>query len=189
MRKKLLTCSLLISLLVLFGSHGAFALEKSDYYLGLGMGYHMDSFNADMDSDNTYGFNFSLGYDFSEKISVEFQYDKIREIGAKNSVSYKDADLSGYSLNFKYYPAIVKDRINGYVLIGAGRMKAESSLAVSEKPEGDQSDFCGKLGLGSDFIVTDKISFYLAAEYFQGFGDLDPLDFFSAKIGLKLYLF
>jgi outer membrane protein W len=164
--------------------------EQGKFYFGPAMGYNMDAFNAQMDNDNAYGFNFVLGYDFTENLSLEAQFDKINEIGTKNSVSYGDADLQAYSLNLKYYPAKAKDKINGYVTAGFGWMEAEASSdcsAAVKKGSGSDDDFWGKFGVGSDFVVTEKITFFIEADYAQGFSDLNPLDYFSGKIGFKLY--
>jgi opacity protein-like surface antigen len=164
--------------------------EQGKFYFGPAMGYNMDAFNAQMDNDNAYGFNFVLGYDFTKNLTLEAQFDKINEIGTKNSVSHEDADLQAYSLNVKYYPAKTKEKINGYITFGLGWMEAEAAGECSDafkKGSGTDDDLWGKFGVGSDFVVTDKISFFVEADYSQGFKDLNPLDFFSAKIGFKIY--
>jgi|GEM_PF-4139724 hypothetical protein len=168
---------------------GTVSAEKGSFYLSPAMGYHVDAFNADMDRDNSYGFSFALGYDINDSFAVEAQADKIRDLGAKNPVSDLDADLTGYSLNLKYYPASSKDKINGYVLLGLGWMEAEASdnIAGYQKGNGEADDMWGRFGVGSDFVVSDKITFFLEADYSQGFSDLNPIDYYSGKIGFKLY--
>ncbi|MDY0362366.1 MAG: outer membrane beta-barrel protein [Desulforegulaceae bacterium] len=189
MRKffKLITFSIVLAALALPSSLMA---EQGKFYFGPAMGYNMDAFNAQMEDDNAYGFNFVLGYDFTDHLTLEAQFDKINEIGVKNPVSYDgEADLQGYSLNVKYYPAKAKTNINGYLTFGLGWMEAETAGNCSDikKGSGTEEDLWGKFGVGSDFVVSDKISFFLEADYAQGYKDLNPIDFFTAKIGFKIY--
>lgn len=164
------------------------AAFSKDFYLGAGMAYHAEEFNADLDYDNTYGLNLAIGYDVSHKMSIEAQMDKIMEFDTKNPVSRDDVDLRGYSLNMKYYPVGKEKKVNGYLLAGFGWMKAELTDGNIKKDESsEEADFFGKFGVGSDFIVTDTISFYMEADYVQGFADLNPIDYYSAKIGFKIY--
>ncbi|MCB9481269.1 MAG: porin family protein [Desulfobacteraceae bacterium] len=164
--------------------------EQGKVYLGPAMAYNMDAFNGQMDDDNAYGFNFVLGYDLTDHLAIEAQFDKINELGVNNPVTYDgDADLQAYSLNVKYFPAKTRDKINGYLTVGLGWMEAEMSKNCSavKKGSGTEDDMWGKFGVGSDFVVSDKITFFLEADYSQGFKDLNPIDFFSGKIGFKIY--
>lgn len=190
MRKKILRIITFTIVLAVLAVPSMLMAEQGKFYFGPAMGYNMDAFNAQMEDDNAYGFNFAVGYDFNTHLTLEAQFDKINELGVKNPVSQGgDADLQGYSLNVKYYPAKTKGNINGYLTFGLGWMEAETAKDCSsiKKGSGSEEDIWGKFGVGSDFVVSDKISFFLEADYSQGFKDLNPIDFFSGKIGFKIY--
>lgn len=188
MKKKLLKGFTLAVLSVLFVLPGAAFSENGNFYLGAGMAYHAEEFGADLDYDNGFGLNLAVGYDLNDSISLELQMDKINEFDTNNPVSRDDVDLLGYSLNMKYYPSDAKDKINGYVLAGFGWMKAELTDGNIKKGDSsEESDLFCKFGVGSDFVVTSVITFYMEADYVQGFSDLNPLDYYSAKLGFKIY--
>lgn len=187
MKKNLKLSILLLIGLMAFLPGTAFS-DKDKFYLGAGMAYQADAFNASQDYDNTYGVNLALGYDVMDSFSMEVQFDKFNEFGVSNPITEDDIDVKAYSLNFKYYPAKEKTDVNGYLLLGSGWMDMDASNESSLKDRSsEESGLYAKFGVGSDFVVSDKISFYLEADYVEGFGDLNPLEFYSAKIGFKIY--
>lgn len=188
MKKRLLKLITLSIAGISFCMSGSAFAQENNFYLGAGMAYHAEEFNADVDYDNTYGLNLAIGYDITSKMSLEAQMDKLMEFDTENPVSRDDVDLRGYSLNLKYYPGESKSKINGYVLAGLGWMKAELTDGnIKKGDDSEETGYFGKLGVGSDFVVTDIISFYMEADYVQAFGDLNPIDYYSAKIGFKIY--
>lgn len=157
MRKTIFKIFTIVFLVATISIPSSVVADQGKFYLGPAMGYNMDAFNGEMDRDNAFGFNFAVGYDFTERLTLEAQFDKIREIGTKNPASHDEVDLQAYSLNLKFYPAQTKEKINGYVTFGLGWMEAKAPGKCSDsikKGRGKEEDFWGKFGVGSDFIVS-----------------------------------
>ena len=182
--------SLVLALFFTISLCGVSLALDLDYYMGGSLGYNAEEFSASSDNKNAYGFNMIAGTLINEKFACELQLEKILDFDTKNEVSEDDVDVRSYTFNIKYYPSQKKSNLQGYVRLGFGWMKNEvgdNGTAKSDNKE--EEGLCMKLGGGCDFKVSEIITFFLEATYTEGYNDINPIDYFSGAIGLKLFPF
>ena len=51
----------------------------------------------------------------------------------------------------------------------------------------DETELCGKVGLGLDFFATPEISFGIEGNYTLGFNDLEEIRYFNFTLGVAYH--
>lgn len=178
---------LLLTLLITISLCSVSPALDLDYYLAGSLGCNAEEYSG---RDNAYGFNLTSGTLINDKFACELQYEKILDFDTKNNVSQTDVDIKSCLFNVIYHPVQEKSNIQGYIKAGMGWMKTEvAKNGIPKTQKKDEEGLCLKLGVGSDFKVSEIITFFLEAAYTEGCNDINPIDYFSGVIGIKLFLF
>lgn len=131
------------------------------------------------------GFNFKLGYRFTEALEAELDYLYID--GFDGSVAgIKAFNLDGYAVtaNAKWYPATGK--VQPYCLVGAGfaDLTARFDLEPKHKSE-SHADAVFRVGGGVDIYAAENVLFFGEISYYMTRGEVKDTDFMPVTLGVK----
>jgi len=209
---KLLSSAVLM-VIVLYSSTSSYAADAAgrNWYFGIDASYAFEDFDAekaeddlegiargtDLDFDDAFGCNVTVGYHVADWISLEFELNWLSQFETGESLAglLLPIDLTG-ALDVTTYMVVAKftcglEPLKPFIVVGGGNMDAhhyyeayERGLRVTTSDSERQSDLCAKLGLGVDFFVTKRVSIALEGSYVWGFGDLDAIKYFNTTLGL-----
>jgi len=147
------------------------------------------------DFDDTWGLNVKAGYKFNRYVAAElaldylpnFKWSVATRVGGTPLSGELTVDVMAWTISAKISP-FDSQKIKPYFVVGGGIMHASADATVSipgasaygdisYSSSDDETDLCGKIGLGVDFFVTDQVSLGLEGAYFAGFNDLDIIGF------------
>jgi OOP family OmpA-OmpF porin len=152
-----------LSLLVSFAAHAA---EGNGIYFGIGPGLS----SVDPDTNNTgysvddsrsRGGKVYLGYDFSERLSIEGYYSDLGEAKMlpNGEIGYQDMGLSG--VYYFYKPHRVREGFSAFIRGGVGTMKNDTDLNYERL--NDSHFMLGggmEYGLGKGFALRADVDLY-----------------------------
>ena len=151
------------------------------------------------DFDDTWGLNVRAGYKFNRYIAAElaldylpnFKWSVATRVGGTPLSGELTVDVMAWTISAKISP-FDSQKIKPYFVIGGGIMhaSADASIAIpgySVSSSDDETDLCGKIGLGVDYFVTDQVSLGLEGAYFAGFNDLDNIRFYTVTAGVAYH--
>ncbi len=141
------------------------------FYVGVGGSYAIEDFDSSADFDNSWGVNAKIGYHTHPLLDVEFGLDYLN----KFECDAVDLEILTYMVALKGYFPISTEKVKLSTVVGAGIMHADANA--------DETDLCGKVGLGLDFFTFQDISLGIEGNYTFGFGDLDDIGYFNFTIG------
>ena len=100
-------------------------------------------------------------------------------------------DVTAWTLSAKISPFDLQ-KVKPYFIVGVGIMNASADATVSvsgasASSSDDETDICGKIGLGVDYFVTDKVAIGLEGAYWAGFNDLDNIRFYTVTAGVAYH--
>lgn len=172
--------------------------DYKQFYVGAGGGYAVEDFqNADL--DNSWGVYAKVGYHFHKLLAIQFDYNYLFEFEEEDSLELGGSRFDGkveveimtFMLSLKgYFP--VDYFIKPYVIAGLGAMYANADIKVSgagasADDSEDKTDYCGKIGAGLDFFLSDNISLNFESNYTSGFDDLEDLRYFNFLLGATFH--
>ena len=198
-------------LMVIFFSTALYAQQADvkKFYVGAGVSYAIEDFgDADFDGgdfdvsdfDNSWGLNVKVGYNLHPLLDIEFDFDYLDkfeysdefELLGINIEGKADLNIMTYMIALKGYFPISTEKVKLSVVVGGGIMYAEidskvrvngSSISYSY----DETELCGKIGLGLDFFATPDISFGIEGNYTLGFNDLEEIRYFNFTLGVAYH--
>ncbi len=141
------------------------------FYVGAGGSYAVENFDSSADFDNSWGVNAKIGYHTHPLLDIEFDFDYL----SKFEGDAVDLEILTGMIALKGYFPISTEKVKLSAFGGAGLMHADA--------DGDETDWCGKIGLGLDFFTTQYISIGIEGNCTFGFGDLDDIRYFNFTIG------
>ena len=179
-----------------FGIGGTFA--KQDFDTG-DLDRELSGTGLSADFDDTWGLNVRAGYKFNRYIAAELALDYLPGFTWNFATSVRGTPLSGevtvdvtaWTLALKLTP-FDSQKVKPYIVVGGGIMNAslDASASIpgaSASSSDDETDLCGKVGLGVDYFVTDQVSIGLEGAYFAGFNDLDNIRFYTVTAGVAYH--
>jgi len=100
-------------------------------------------------------------------------------------------DVTAWTLALKLTPFDLQ-KVKPYFVVGGGIMNASLDVSASipgasASSSDDETDICGKIGLGVDYFITDQISVGLEGAYWTGFNDLDNIRFYTVTAGVAFH--
>ena len=153
------------------------------FYVGAGGSYAVEDFDDSPDYDNSWGVNAKIGYHTHPLLDIEVDFDYLNNF--EYAETYKvlgtrfegEVDLEILTCMFvlKGYFPISTEKVKLSTVVGTGIMHADANA--------DETDWCGKIGLGLDFFTTQYISIGIEGNYTLGFGDLHDIGYFNFTIG------
>ena len=151
------------------------------------------------DFDDTWGLNVKAGYKFNRYVAAElaldylpnFKWSVATRVGGTPLSGELTVDVMAWTISAKISP-FDSQKIKPYFVVGGGIMHASADATVSipgasASSSDDETDLCGKIGLGVDFFVTDQVSLGLEGAYFAGFNDLDNIRFYTVTAGVAYH--
>lgn len=109
------------------------ATADNSIYVGIGSGLsnldpETNNTGYDVDDSRSNGGKFYLGYDFSEKLSIEGYYSDLGEakMSPNGEITYKDMGLSG--VYYFYKPQQTREKLSAFVRAGVGTMNNDTDL-------------------------------------------------------------
>ena len=141
------------------------------FYVGAGGSYAVEDFDNGPDYDNSWGVNAKIGYHTHPLLDIEFDFDYL----SKFEDDAVDLEILTYMIALKGYFPISTEKVKLSTVVGTGIMHTDAY--------GDETDWCGKVGLGLDFFTTQDISLGIEGNYTLGFGDLHDIGYFNFTIG------
>jgi opacity protein-like surface antigen len=211
MNKFLVSAVLIVT--VLYSSTSSYAADAASRngYFGIGASYAFEDFDAekagndlegiargtDLDFDDAFGCNVTVGYHVAAWLSLEFELNWLSQFETGESLAglLLPIDLTG-ALDVTTYMVVAKftcglEPLKPFIVVGGGNMEAQhyyeaydGGLVVTTSHSECGTDVCAKLGLGVDFFVTKRVSVTLEGSYVWGFGDLDAIKYFNTTLGL-----
>jgi opacity protein-like surface antigen len=199
----------IVAVFLVVGS--AYAADRG-MYVGIGGTIAVEYFNGndfdnvrpygfDPNYDNTWGINGKFGYKINPVVSVEAVIEYLSGFSASQTFPWdstsqavfdSDVDVFTIMAAAKLYaplPGIVKP----YFAVGLGLMNATFDQTVTapgylpSSSSTDQTNPCGKLGLGVDIFITPTLSVNVEGAYTSGFGDLDTVRYFGLSAGMGFH--
>ena len=170
MKKNLFFAVLVV---VIFSCTSLYAEQNylDDFYVGAGVSYAVEDFDDSPDFDNSWGVNAKIGYHTHPLLDVEFDLDYLSKFESGNV----DLEILTYMVALKGYFPISTEKVKLSTVVGAGIMHADANA--------DETDWCGKVGLGLDFFTTQDISLGIEGSYTFGCGDLDDIRYLNFTVG------
>ena len=206
--RRLLSALGFIAALLIFATSASAA--STGMYVGIGGTYAMQDFDTgDLDSlrqygfdpkyDDTWGINGKIGYKVNPYFSVElaleylsgFNYNQTVRVGATPVTLDSDIDIFTAIIAAKIYP--IQGMIKPYFTLGLGVMRASIDATASapgyltSTGSDDETDPCGKVGIGVDYFVSQNVSLNLEGAYTFGFNDLDDVRYFTVSAGVAFH--
>ena len=188
-------------LMVTFFSTSLYAQEADvkKFYVGAGGSYAFEDFDGG-DFDNSWGVNVKFGYNLHPLLDIEFDFDYLDkfeysdefEFSGMNIEGNADLNIMTYMIALKGYFPISTEKVKLSVVVGGGIMYAEIDSKVSVNGSSisysyDETELCGKIGLGLDFFATPDISFGIEGNYTLGFNDLEEIRYFNFTLGVAYH--
>ena len=146
-----------------------------DFYVGAGGSYAIESFDDTPDVDNSWGVNARIGYHTHPLLDVQFDLDYL----SKFECGCSDLEILTYMVALKGYFHQSTEKVKLSTVVGAGIMHADANA--------DDTDWCGKVGLGLDFFTTQEISLGIEGNYTFGFGDLEDIRYLNLTVGVAYH--
>ena len=189
--KKFLFCLVFVFSMFLITIAHANEAYDSGIYLGVGLSYAIDDFDAgeiagdygiiESQFDNAWGLNIGGGYQFTEGFALEGHFSNFSEFEAETV----DADVSTFIVQAKFL-----DRFYGvrpFVTVGLGAMDVDFDLKAPGR--GEESEFgpCASVGLGMDVILNENLIIGPKVGYVLGFSDVSSVKYFHFTVGLDLH--
>lgn len=175
-----------------------------------------------VDFDDGYGFNLRVGHHYTENLIFTFAFDYVAGFDSDESInkSFEGdcppcgpvvADLDGdvevdvmtFMLEGKYSWS---GDVRPFVVVGVGVMNADAdadlsgTVTVDDEPVFSPKDFdeddtnaCGKVGLGVDWFVRPDVSVGLEGSYVFGLSDFDfddvemAIEYFNIGLGVAYH--
>ena len=188
-------------LMVIFFSTSLYAQQADvkKFYVGAGGSYAIEDFDGG-DFDNLWGVNVKFGYNLHPLVDIEFDFDYLNEFEDRdefellgiNFEGKADLNIMTYIIALKGYFPISTEKVKLSVVVGGGIMYAEIDSTVrvngsSISDSVDETELCGKVGLGLDFFATQDISFGIEGNYTLGFNDLEEIRYFNFTLGVAYH--
>jgi outer membrane protein W len=173
-------------------------------YLGLGGTFGTDFFeddvedavedvtgtSVDLDIDNSWGLNATLGYRMLPFLATELQYEYIDSFQIDvDSPANSTLDLSGHVATLNLKLVLPTWRIQPYVLLGIGAAfyTTEGRVLNTNLFENDEWVLAGRVGVGIDFYLTRHLVLNVAATTVLTADDVSE-DFNLTDVGGLNYL-
>lgn len=184
-----------------FYSTNLFAQQIDDnkFYVGIGGSYVSEDFKIN-GFDDTWGGNLKIGYKLHPMADIEFDFDYLDTFDQGESFSLlgynvderAELDVTTYMIALKGNFPISSERVRPFVVVGAGVMTADADIhisvnGISSSAGSDNTDFCGKVGLGLDLFATPNISIGVEGNYTLGFNDVEDIRYFQFTLGAALH--
>ena len=162
-----------VLLVVMFSCTSLYAGQDhlDHFYVGVGGSYAVEDFDNSPDYDNSWGVNAKIGYHTHPLLDIEFDLDYLNNF----ECDAVDLEILTSMITLKGYFPISSEKVRLSTVVGGGLMHADANA--------DETDWCGKVGLGLDFFATQDISLGIEGNYTFGFGDLDDIRYFNFTIG------
>ena len=159
---------------------------KSRWYFGLGLGVsrlNPDSNGTlyDVDDESSEGYKLTLGYDWSERVSIEGYFADIgeAEMSPNGEVEYQDVGISGL---YHFYQQEIPHRgFEAFAKAGVGIMENDSDLNYKRVNDahmmfglGAGYGFKNGLMLRADLDLFDEDSQFLSINLIKRFGHSRP---------------
>ena len=188
-------------LMVIFFSTSLYAQQADvkKFYVGAGGSYAIEDFDGG-DFDNSWGVNAKVGYHLHPLLDIEFDFDYLNEFEDRdefellgiNFEGKADLNIMTYMIALKGYFPISTEKVKLSVVVGGGIMYAEIDSTVRVNGSSisysyDETELCGKVGLGLDFFATPDISFGIEGNYTLGFNDLEEIRYFNFTLGVAYH--
>ena len=189
------------ALMVIFFSTSLYAQQADvkKFYVGAGGSYAIEDFDGG-DFDNSWGVNAKVGYHLHPLVDIEFDFDYLNEFEDREKFEFLGMDIEGeadlnimtYMIALKGYFPISTEKLKLSVVVGGGIMYADLDFKVSVNGSSisdsyDETELCGKVGLGLDFFATPDISFGIEGNYTLGFNDLEEIRYFNFTLGVAYH--
>ena len=189
------------ALMVIFFSTSLYAQQADvkKFYVGAGGSYAIEDFDGG-DFDNSWGVNAKVGYHLHPLVDIEFDFDYLNEFEDREKFEFLGMDIEGeadlnimtYMIALKGYFPISTEKLKLSVVVGGGIMYADLDFKVSVNGSSisdfyDETELCGKVGLGLDFFATQDISFGIEGNYTLGFNDLEDIRYFNFTLGVAYH--
>lgn len=173
--------------------------DGDKFYIGIGGSFVAEDF--DMNGfDDSWGGNVKIGYSFHPLADIEFVFDYLDTFDYAESYDLygytvderAELDIRTYMIALKGGFPISSERGKLFVVVGAGLMTADLDAHVSvngfpASASTDDTDFCGKVGLGFDLFATPNISIGVEGNYTLGFSDLEDIGYFQYTLGAAFH--
>lgn len=191
-------CFFTALMMVIFFSTSLYAQQADvkKFYVGAGGSYAIEDFDGG-DFDNSWGVNAKVGYHLHPLVDIEFDFDYLNAFEDSEEFELLGMDIEGeadlnimtYMIALKGYFPVSTKKLKLSVVVGGGIMYADLDLKVrvngsSNSDSYDETELCGKIGLGLDFFATQDISFGIEGNYTAGFNDLEDIRYFNFTLGV-----
>ena len=207
--KRLSIIGCMVAVFLLAGS--AYAADRG-MYVGLGGTLAVEYFDAqefdsvrpygfDPSYDNTWGINGKVGYKLHPAVSVELALEYLSGFNASQTFTWagtsqasfdSDVDVFTIMAAAKVYPPL-PGIVKPYFTAGLGLMKATIDTTVTApgylptSASNDETDPCGKLGIGVDIFINPTLSVNIEAAWTTEFSELDTVQYFGLSAGLGFH--
>ena len=179
-----------------FGIGGTFA--KQDFDTG-DRDEALAGTGLSADFDDTWGLSVKAGYKFNRYIAAElaldylpgFEWNVATSVGGTPLSGEATVDVTAWTLALKLTPFDLQ-KVKPYFVVGGGIMNASLDVSASipgasASSSDDETDICGKVGLGVDYFITDNIAIGLEGAYWAGFNDLEEIRFYTVTAGVAYH--
>jgi len=188
-------------MMVTFFSTSLYAQQADvkKFYVGAGGSYAIEDFDVG-DFDNSWGVNVKFGYNLHPLLDIEFDFDYLDKFEYSDEFEFSGMNIEGNAdlnimtcmIALKGYFPISTEKVKLSVVVGGGIMYADLDYKVSVNGSSisdshDETELCGKVGLGLDFFATPDISFGIEGNYTLGFNDLEEIRYFNFTLGVAYH--
>ena len=188
-------------LMVTFFSTSLYAqqADAKKFYVGAGGSYAIEDFDVG-DFDNSWGVNVKFGYNLHPLLDIEFDFDYLDKFKYSDEFEFSGMNIEGNAdlnimtcmIALKGYFPISTEKVKLSVVVGGGIMYADLDYKVSVNGSSisdshDETELCGKVGLGLDFFASPDISFGIEGNYTLGFNDLEEIRYFNFTLGVAYH--
>jgi len=154
--------------------------SRSGPYVGASVNYAWDDFdnlddditNESLDNDSVPGWSAYAGWRILSWIGLDLAYDWYDEM----DVGPSNVDMQALFLQAKGYP--FTGRFQPYALAAAGFLDADF-----DDVDLDETEFSYRLGAGIEIYLLEFLPIFVEGSYTWPTGDLDQLDYVTAKAG------
>lgn len=181
---------IVFSIVFVFCASGfAQELGYKDLYIGVGGSYAIENFDEVHPLDDSWGFNAKIGYQFHEDLKLQFDFDYLFKFeGDGHREKFKgDVKILTYIFSLKGYFPVNYHNIRPFIIAGGGVMYADADVKSSSGSEPSfaphETHFCGKLGGGLDWLVSERFTLGLEGNYTVGTKDLIDVRYFHFILG------
>jgi opacity protein-like surface antigen len=154
---------------------------RSGAYIGLYGIESYEDFHTTSDSvhagNSDLGIGAKVGYRISPNIAVEGIAEDVKGFKLSDGNADTDLDLMNFGVMGKYY--MLTDRIQPYLLLGAGLARAD----VRDFNYDHDGGFL-RGGLGADFYLTENFALFGEANYNRMMGGVSELHHIDLQFGL-----